>query len=115
LMMLDIVGDTFLFVPTGNVGSVNFVRATYTISVLRLNQRDYLPVARREAYHSYRARLREYAADLDAGVAAAILTRRVDALRRMQHPTVWHEMRRQHGLIPELAALFRRAPEALMW
>jgi hypothetical protein len=34
------------------------------------------------------------------------------ALKAMQHPTVWHEMRRQYQFIPQLSALFARVPEA---
>lgn len=112
---LDIKGGTFLFVPAGKEGTVEFVRAKYTIKELRLNVRDYLPAARREAYHSYRSRLREYAAELEAGEPAVVLKRRVDALQRMGHPTVWYEMRRQQAFIPDLATLFRRVPQALQW
>jgi hypothetical protein len=115
-MTLDIAGDTFLFVPTADdVGSAEFQRALYTISILRLNVRDDLPVARREAYDSYRARLVEYASGRDSGESSELLKKKVDALKRMQHPTVWHEMRRQFTYIPELTQLFQRIPEALNW
>ncbi len=114
-MMLDILGDTFLFVPTAAAQSQKFERAKYTIELLRLNRRDYLPVARREAYGSYKARLVEYVHQRDAGAGRSALRLMVDALRRMQHPTVWSEMRRQSGRIPELTRLFRLAPEALGW
>lgn len=110
-MTLDIAGDTFLFVPTARHPR----RAEYTLEILGLNNRDYLRRARREAYESYRARVREYISERDAGAGQAKLDLLVDALRRMQHPTVWHEMRRQRTLIPELARLFRQAPEALSW
>ena len=114
-MTLDIVGDTFLFVPASDEGTREHYRAEYTISVLGLNDRDYLPVARREAYHSYRARLREYVADVEAGAGLVVLRRRIDALKRMQHPTVWKEMRKQRSYIKELDKLFRSASEALEW
>jgi uncharacterized protein (TIGR02646 family) len=115
LIMLDIRGDTFLFVPSGEEGSLEDRRARYTIEVLRLNKRDYLPKARREAYYSYRARLSEYTARRDAGASEAESRSMIDAILRMQHPTVLHEMRRQRALIPELRKLIRRAPEALEW
>jgi hypothetical protein len=114
-MMLDIQGDTFLFVPAADPQSREFERAKYTIELLRLNGRDHLPVARREAYGSYRARLVEYIHRRDAGANASALNLLIDALRRLQHPTVWSEMRRQHDLIPELTHLFASAPEALNW
>jgi hypothetical protein len=114
-MMLDILGGTFLFVPTSAPLSREFERAKYTIELLRLNQRDHLPVARREAYWSYRARLVEYVHRRDAGADGTALGRLIDALRRMQHPTVWSEMRRQHSRITELTHLFGAAPEALTW
>jgi hypothetical protein len=114
-MMLDIPGDTFLFVPTAVPKSREFERASYTIELLRLNQRDHLPVARREAYGSYRSRLAEYVHNRDAGVRNSALRLMVDAIRRMQHPTLWFEMCRQSNLIPEPAQLFGLAPEAMTW
>jgi len=114
-VMLDIAGDTFFFVPTGAAGTIEFARAVFTIGLLRLNNRDYLPIARREAYESYRARLREYAEERESGAGEAVLRRRVAALLRMQHPTVWQEMKRQRALVPELNRLFGRVPEAMNW
>jgi 5-methylcytosine-specific restriction endonuclease McrA len=114
-MMLDILGDTFLFVPTAVAPSQEFERASYTIQLLRLNQRDHLPVARREAYGGYTSRLLEYVPKRDAGAGITALGRMIDAIGRMQHPTVWSEMRRQRSLIPELTRLFGLAPEALTW
>jgi hypothetical protein len=114
-MMLDIAGGTFLFVPTAPDGSREFQRASYTIEILRLNSRDHLPVARREAYGSYKARLTEYVHKRDAGTGSPALRHMIEAIRRMQHPTVWFEMRRQSPRIPELAHLFGFAPEALRW
>ncbi|MBZ5619487.1 MAG: hypothetical protein LAQ69_12300 [Acidobacteriia bacterium] len=114
-MMLDILGDTFLFVPTAVAHSQEFERASYTIQLLRLNQRDHLPVARREAYGSYKSRLTEYVLRREGGAGNSALRLTIDAIRRMQHPTVWSEMRRQSNLIPELQHLFGLAPEALIW
>ena len=113
-LQLDLLG-TFLFLPAGTVGSREFCRASYTIRVLRLNDRDYLLAARREAFLSYRARLVEYVAKKESGISGTKLNRLVTALRSMGHPTVWHEIKRQHSLIPELNALFDKAPEAVHW
>ena len=114
-MMLDIAGGTFLFVPTAPEGSRWFERAAYTIEVLRLNSRDHLPVARREAYGSYKARLTEYVHKRDSGAARPALRHMIEAIKRMQHPTVWSEMRRQCMKVPELMQLFELASEALTW
>lgn len=113
-MQLDLLG-TFIFVPIKAKGSKDFERADYTIKVLRLNDRDALVQARKEAYESYESRLSRYITLRDAGHSAAQLNRRIRALKRMQHPTVWKEMKRQHSLIPDLQALFDKAPEALRW
>jgi hypothetical protein len=114
-MMLDICGGTFLFVPVAPQGSREFKRASYTIEILRLNHRDHLPVARREAYGSYKDRLEVYVHRREAGAGSSVLRPMINAIKRMQHPTVWFEMRRQSGLIPELKQLFAGAPEALTW
>jgi hypothetical protein len=114
-MMLDILGGTFLFVPAAPEPSQEFDRAWYTIDLLRLNRRDHLPVARREAYGSYKSRLAEYVHQRDAGASRSALGLMIGAIGRMQHPTVWSEMVRQSDLIPELEQLFIRAPEALTW
>jgi uncharacterized protein (TIGR02646 family) len=111
---LDLLG-TFYFLPIAKEGSKQFIRADYTIKVLRLNDRDYLQVARGEAFSSYRARLTEYIKSRDEGGSEKELKALIDALKRMQHPTVWQEMKRQSDLIPELRKLFKQAPESLDW
>jgi len=113
-MGLDLQG-TFFFWPKGEYGSLNRHRAEYTIRILHLNDRDYLIDARREAFDSYRARLSEYISEKNRGRTEIELDRRIRALKRMQHPTVWREMKMQNALIPELEALFAEAPEALNW
>ncbi|HEX8847736.1 MAG TPA: HNH endonuclease [Pyrinomonadaceae bacterium] len=111
---LDLV-DTFFFLPSKSVGTKDYQRADYTIEVLRLNDREALRVARKEAYGSYVARLDQYIRRRDAGAPKKDLGRLVRALKRMQHPTVWKEIKRQHSYIPELNSLFAQAPEAKKW
>jgi hypothetical protein len=111
---LDLV-ETFYFLPARHIGARGRQRAAYTIEVLRLNDRDELPRARKVAYNSYRACLREYVAEKESGDSEDRLANLVDTIRRMGHPTVWHEMKRQYALIPELSLLFDRAPEAFDW
>jgi hypothetical protein len=111
---LDLV-DTFFFLPSKPAGTKDYQRADYTIEVLRLNDREALRVARKEAYGSYVARLDQYIKRRDAGAPKKDLARLVRALKRMQHPTVWKEIKRQHSYIPELNRLFTQAPEATKW
>src|SRR5262249_51537211 len=73
-MQFDLQG-TFRFVPTARAGTTDHVRAEKTIEILKLNSRDYLVQARREAFGSYRARLREYAEDRGGARSARHLSR----------------------------------------
>lgn len=83
--------------------------------MLKLNSRDVLIEARENAYANYRARLREYIIQRDAGAAPEALDELISNIQTEHHPTVWKEMQRQHAGIPELHALFQQAPEALEW
>lgn len=114
LLQLDL-RDTFLFVEIPEPGTPEHRRAEYTLELLRLNTRTYLAVARADAYTSYRARLREYIAERDADCPEDRLQELVDGIRRMNHPTVWAEMKRQRAVLPELSTLFEQALEALDW
>src|SRR5262249_22788194 len=101
---IDLLG-TFYFLPKSQQGSKEYQRAKYTIEILRLNERDYLQVARQGAYKHYRAHLIEYINKRDAGDPEKELQALINFLKGMQHPTVWQEMKRQRTLIPELAML----------
>ena len=84
-------------------------RAAFTIRTLGLN-RDVLAKARKTAYAAYGALLYRYVhGEADQRAALA------DSVRAMPHPTVWAEMKRQHGSVADLADLFALAPEALGW
>ena len=109
--------DTFEFIPLyeEDEDPVAWRRADYTISVLKLNTHDYLVKARRTAYQDFRARLREYIAERNAGTPSDALLIFVEALQCCNHQAVWQEMKTQHTQIKELAALFADAPEALLW
>jgi uncharacterized protein (TIGR02646 family) len=108
-MTLDL--NTFRFQPRAGLTGSNLARTKYTIKLLKLNERDLLPEARRKAYEDYRARLREYIAVKGTADAAPLK----DAMCRYRLSTVWHEMKSQAARVPELADLFRAAPEALDW
>jgi uncharacterized protein (TIGR02646 family) len=108
---LDVRG-TFWFEPMDDdETTVNYQRAQYTIEVLALN-RDVLEKARRNAYKHYRARLKEYIVERDAGKNTSML---VESLLSMEHPSVWAAMKRFGSRVPELKTLFDAAPEALDW
>jgi uncharacterized protein (TIGR02646 family) len=113
-MELDLLG-TFRFVPTANPGTREYHRAKYTIEVLHLNDRDILPDARRCAIGSYKARLHEYRNQKESGISVDDLKQLIQGIRRMPHPTVWAEIKRQRQLHAELAVLFDVVPEALDW
>ncbi|QRN96754.1 hypothetical protein JRI60_48560 [Archangium violaceum] len=113
-LMLDLK-ETFLFMPIAAKGSKDHARAEYTLNILRLNAREFLPVARAEAFSGYRARLSEYVSLREQGAPQTALARRIHSIQRAAHPTVWREMQRQHRQHPELRNLFREAPEALGW
>jgi hypothetical protein len=107
---LDLI-DTFWFLPIADPESPEYQRADYTITVLRLNDRDYLPVARRAAYGNYLGLLRAYV-DKRAGSPTA-MDELLLGLRGNNHRTVWKEMQRQKDFLPVLRELFDEAPEAL--
>ena len=111
---LDLAG-TFLFlsVPGGDPRATK--RADYTIELLRLNERDLLIDARRQAFGSYVARLHRYCQRKNAGADAAELDQLAEGIRTMSHPSVWLEMKRQRALHRELRELFEDVPEALEW
>src|SRR6185295_127126 len=114
-LQLDLI-DTFYFQPLDpNSLSIRHLRAGETSETLCLNSRDYLCRARAEAFHAYSARLDQYIQWRKAGVAQETLERLRDSLRRMGHPTVWAEMKRQRHRLPQLRRLFEEAPEALEW
>ncbi|RKH51255.1 hypothetical protein [Corallococcus llansteffanensis] len=113
-MSLDLQ-DTFWFIPSAKLGTVEKRRATYTIDLLGLNRREALPRERRAAYRDYRAHLVQYIHERQQGQPPDHLSRLEQGIRTRQHPTVWREMKRQHQLIPDLKRLFEAAPEALGW
>ncbi|XXX74885.1 hypothetical protein WMF30_45250 [Sorangium sp. So ce134] len=113
-MALDL-RDTFWFVPRARRETVEYRRAEYTIRVLRLNENEYLPKARQQAYKDYKAHLSQYRLKLEQGAPRRHLRQLESEVRCRQHPTVWSEMKRQHAGIPELAALFQAIPQALAW
>lgn len=111
-MMLDL-RNTFEFTSIAEGGSVEHLRATFTIEVLRLNARDYLIDARKNAFGGFRARLKEYIVRRDAGANTSELKLLREGIQHAPHPTVWAELVRQRNHHPSIKALFDAAPETI--
>jgi hypothetical protein len=88
-----------------------YQRADYTIETLDLNNPD-LVAARRSAYRGYRAALKEYISERDAGRETRTY---VTGIMGNHHPSVWYAMKQFRDKIPELKVLFDDAKEALDW
>ena len=114
--------STFKFVPLYPKNTKEGKKADYTFNeVLRLNEREVLRKARQTAYINYKSRLGYYTSQKNAGVIQSKLDVLVENLKKEAHPTVWHEMKRQHtmgilaGIDNDLNNLFIDSPEALTW
>ena len=102
--------------------TMEYQRAFYTINtVLRLNnQREYLRVARENAYGMYKMRLYYYQ-DHKNSVPQAQKDAMILQLKKESHRTVWKEMQRcfkDKSLWKsdrKLYFLFKKNPEALTW
>ncbi len=113
-MEIDLSG-TFLFVATADEGTRDFERAKYTIEVLRLNERDVLWKARRSAFHSFRAILKEAVEMKLAGASDGEIAIKRTVVQQSPHPAVWQEIQRQRDAHPDLKRLFVALPDALLW
>ena len=111
-IVLDLRG-TFEFTPFADAGTLEYSRADYTIDVLRLNDRDYLTKARKEAMETYEALLARYVELRRDGAPSRQVARLRRCIQHNPHPTVWAEMKRQHTRHGSLSTLFSAAPEAL--
>jgi len=119
-LVLDLLG-THLFRPRPGLPARWKRRAEYTIEVLGLNSRDYLPRARQQAYAAYVGLLGKYVErkrQVEAGSGGwtqADLDQIARELRDLPHPTVWTEIKRWRSCLYEVEQLFQAAPEALNW
>ncbi len=103
--------------------NISYLRATYTIDVLRLNFRRDLAVRRKKAYERFKGALEKYALRKRDGASELELRRMQFLIMQEDYPTVWREIQRyrsQNRLIaeevdPAFDALFDAVPEALTW
>jgi hypothetical protein len=118
--MLDLK-DTFKFIIIAS-SEIDRKRADYTYNeVLRLNEREFLRKARKNAYINYKARLHQYLILKNKNTSKVKLTKLQKNLKEESHPTVWHEMQRYHckgylkSFDKELDNIFFQLPESLNW
>lgn len=113
------IAESFLFVPTAGLSRRDTIRAEYTCELLNLNGRGYLVKARRNAFEGCLSQLELYATKRPGrDPTDPELDRCRLVVMNSGHPTVWHEMCRQHQrfLRPgEWGHLFVECPEALGW
>lgn len=113
---------TFQFVVIADEGTRGYAKASYTYNeVLRLNEREFLRIARKNAFGNYKARLYEYTYKKKNGSAQIELDKMIEGIKSESHPTVWKEMQRYHvkgrlhKIDKELETLFIQSPEAIGW
>jgi hypothetical protein len=119
--MLDLK-FTFKFVVIADKETREYEKAWYTYNeVLRLNEREFLREARKNAYGNYKARLYEYTNKKKNGSEQRELDNMIEGIKSESHPTVWKEMQRHHvkGWLQQidqnLDTLFIQSPEAIEW
>lgn len=105
---------TFEFLPREDITIDQKLRAEFTIDVLDLN-REVIRASRANAFNGFRARLTEYAIAVEQSANKTSLDALQKDLLRTPHLTVFYEMRRQRDFLPNIKALFERAPDALTW
>ncbi len=113
-LFLDL-NRSFDFAELPDSNTVEYLKAKHTLELLRLNKRPFLSKARANAFENFKARLRIYISDKNAGIPQNQLDQIVAGIKEEAHQTVWQEMKRQRDFIPELRVLFNQAPEALNW
>lgn len=113
--LLDLTTGSFEFAELPDKGTIDYLRAGFTLETLKLNKRAFLRKARKQAYGDFKARLTEYIFHKNSGSPSNQITNMITEIKTHSHPTVWKEMIRQRDLIPELQLLYNQAPEAINW
>ena len=102
--ILDLAG-TFKFVFLPDLTPEQKLKADYTFNtVLRLNTREHVRIARRNAYGNYKARLFHYVKSKIDGSDTDDLQEKIEGIKSETHSTVWKEMQRYHreGILREV-------------
>ncbi len=110
----QVLRGTFRYLTRRGLAPVDQARTEFTCAIYDLN-REIVRAARENAFGGFRARLREYVQEKQDGASPARLREIRDDILRTAHLTVFHEMRRQRAVLPQIHALFNAAPEAMHW
>jgi hypothetical protein len=105
---------TYEFIAHDGLSAADHARAQFSILVLGLN-REVIRAARENAFSGFRARLKEYVDARQTNASQAELSILKQAILNAPHLTVFFEMRRQRGWLPQINYLFSNAPEAIDW
>lgn len=110
--------QTMRYVPnTDQVASELYVRAKYTIDVLRLNERDALVRGRRSAFTGFTSRLQKWVNE-SAAWSEEQRNAFVADFREERYLGVWERMKRYRtevSSLKEVAHLMEAAPESGNW
>ncbi|MBF0370130.1 MAG: aminoglycoside phosphotransferase [Magnetococcales bacterium] len=110
-LFLDLI--TFAFLPHADKGR-DALKADFTINTLGLNTRTELVDMRKKAFRDFKARLKVYVQEKQAGRDISDLEKMHELFWREPHASVWREMVRSQPKIPELKKLFQQAPELML-
>lgn len=113
-LRLDLDMGVFEEIPSTGLA---LERASFTIELLGLNEREHLVEARQDTFQTAESVLVDYVRLKRDGAEMAVITAKRQAIIRQPHRTVWEEMKRQRHQPrrAKLRALFEEAPEALHW
>ncbi|PMZ85271.1 MULTISPECIES: aminoglycoside phosphotransferase [unclassified Pseudomonas] len=109
-----VLDATYEFIVHDGLSATDQARAKFSILVLGLN-REVIRAARENAFSGFRARLKEYVDARQQNASQAELSILKQAILNTPHLTVFFEMRRQRGWLPQINHLFSSAPEAIDW
>lgn len=113
-LRLDLETGVFDEIPRTGLA---FDRASFTLDLLQLNEREHLVSARQGTFQTAESVLINYVDLKSKGAEPAAIAAKRHAIVRQPHRPVWEEMKRQRHQPrrAKLRALFEAAPEALHW
>jgi hypothetical protein len=98
-----------------NTTSMKYMRATFTIGLLGLNERDDLVGARTSVFEANLSMLRDIVCMRSAWEPEDAVQRKRNAILKLGHRVVWEEMKRSRMQRADLREIFTQIPEALAW
>jgi uncharacterized protein (TIGR02646 family) len=127
------LADTFQYLPTAKERTRHWERASFTIDVLKLNEKEHLLSGAKNVFHARLDILSKYIALKREGASESELNEKRDVLLSQSYPTVWEETKRlyrkmdkmdqtrrekilkRNATFRQIRDLFESAPEALTW